>query len=219
MKKVILTLTIITLFSNLFGQINPINNLTFWHDHDMSSTCPNYNCFELNWEAPDTLTQDTLIGYNIYRNSILWRFQDYIGVMCIDGTPPPCLDEDFLNFPAPFWIKVTAVYNSSHIESIANDSVMCGGILININTIENENFVIKKNPVIRGNDIIIKFSNTLEKNFNIRVYNNEGRIMEVIKITKDKSSVRISTDRFNIGIYNIVIILENEIFSRRVLII
>lgn len=219
MKRIALTISIVVSFIGLYGQLNPINNLTFYHWYHYQSNCPNFNCFELNWEVPDTLTQDTLVGYNIYQGDQFWRFQDYIGAACVEALPDPCPDGDFMNIWEAYWIKVTAVYNTTLIESIVNDSAFFGGICTNINTVATENITINTNPVAKGKDIIIQFSNKLEKSLNIRVYNNDGRTVEALRITNDMNHVRISTDRFNTGIYNIVIILENEFFSRRVLII
>lgn len=221
MKKLALTFTLILAsVVAIFAQLNPVNNLEFYHEHVWpGSTCPGYNCFELSWEAPENSTQDTLVGYNIYRDSQLYRFQDYIGVACLDGPPPPCPDADFIDFTAPFWMKVTAVYNSSLVESIANDSIMCMGLLINVNSIENEEIKIQNNPIYKGRDILIKFSNQITKCIEIKVINKEGQVVNNLDIKKGTGSLSIPTDKLNTGFYIIIIVMENKIITEKVIVL
>ena len=71
MKKKLL---LFALFSGLFcfhsfGQNNPVENLTWSQSYVYM-----HNFFELDWDEPAT-PHDELIGYNVYRNDELYRFQ------------------------------------------------------------------------------------------------------------------------------------------------
>jgi len=218
MKKLILISVIFILVQTSFGQLNPINNLEFYHEHVWpNSTCPSYNCFELSWEAPENSIQDTLVGFNIYRDSELYRFQDYIGVTCLDGIPSPCPDADFINFTEPFWMKVTAVYNSSLIESIANDSIMFVGLLININTIENESFTTYPNPTKKW--LYIKKSNpNSNEAYSIELRNLYGQLVR--KETNIQSPhYAMNVADLTAGVYFYVIKEKKEIIQHGKLII
>ncbi|RLD77324.1 MAG: hypothetical protein DRJ10_12135 [Bacteroidetes bacterium] len=219
MKKAIFTFVFLISFVALQAQLNPINNLGFdQYVAGGGSSCPFSNCFTLSWEAPDTSIQDTLIGYNIYRNSVLFRFQEYTDVGCIEGPPPPCPDADFVSFDQ-FWMKVTAVYNSSLAESIANDSIYFMGIVTNIDIKHKEKFEIANNPVIRGNSLNIKFLNEINKNVEISVVDYQGQRIRNLQITRESNSIGISTDKLNTGIYIIVLSYEGEIVSKKIMII
>ena len=207
MKKLIIIFAAFTLLTQTsFGQLNPINNLEFYHEHIYpGSTCPGFNCFNLSWEAPGNSILDTLIGFNIYRNNQLYQFQDYIGVACLDGMPLPCPDADFIIFPAPFWIKVTALYNVELLESIAIDSVMCEGFLININTTENESFTIYSNPAKEW--LYIKQSNP-NLLYNIELRNLFGQLVKQEKNIQS-SNYAMNVADLKAGVY-FYIIKEND---------
>lgn len=220
MKKITFTISVLLMFTCVSGQINPIQNLSYQHWYNFSSGCPSYNCFALNWDEPEPSVQDTLIGYNIYRDNQLWRFQNFEGAGCGEMTIPPCPYENFWNFfPQPFWIKVKAVYNSSHIESIAIDSVESGEFMVNIFSNTIVGFQIVENPVNRGDDLIIRFSDGMKKCSIIRIYDCEGRIVSVLKLSKNENLVSIPTNELRSGIYNAVFIFENEITSRKIILL
>jgi len=67
--KLLFFLFFIAFMFSAFGQNNPVENLTFSQSYEY----PN-NFFELNWEEP-AQPHNELLGYNIYRNDELFRFQ------------------------------------------------------------------------------------------------------------------------------------------------
>jgi len=215
MKKAAFTIMFLVSFVVLQAQLNPINNLEF--EQSIGYGCPYSNCFTLTWGDPD-ISGDTLVGYNIYRDNVLYRFQDYSQISCIDGPPPPCPDADFISFDQ-FWIKVTAVYNSSLAESIANDSIYFMGIVTNIDIKHKEKFEIANNPVIKGNGINIKLLDEINKNVEISVVDYQGQKIKNLPITRDRNFIEISTDRLNTGIYIIVLSYEGTMVSKKIMII
>ena len=124
MKKTILILTlnvIVTFIS--FGQLNPIRNL-YWST--AFSMTDQHMCDTLSWYEPIPSLTDTLMGYNIYQDSLLYGFTSDTLHFChgcfYDYSSSFC---NFMNYVGPgYWyIHVTAVYNQSHIESSYNDSI------------------------------------------------------------------------------------------------
>ncbi len=153
MKKLIFTTLLLTASLLSFSQLNPVSNLTWTHWYDYPC-----NFYSLQWSAPNATSTDTLQGYNVYRNDTLWRFQQNTGVSCI---PWNCTDPDFLQI-MPFWIKVKAVYNASHLESAAIDSAFDMGIAISISEKGNEPVKIITNPISKGEPIRMLFSSVSE---------------------------------------------------------
>lgn len=186
------------------GQLNPVNNLMYEYWYNGVSVCPSYNCFSLDWDEPDVSAQDTLVGYNIYRDSELWRFQDYLGVGCSEAVPD-CPDASFINLDN-FWMKVKAVYNTAHLESPAIDSALFSGILITgIEIAQKENGIIYPNPT----NGIVKID--LEGIRKIIVINASGtKIIEQV----DKSLIDLC--KYSNGIYYIKIITDKEIRIEKV---
>nr|NQU92512.1 T9SS type A sorting domain-containing protein [Bacteroidota bacterium] len=206
MKKFI-TSTLFTLIAVLtFGQLNPVNDFAFEHWYSFGSVCPGFNCFSLNWDEPDVSIQDTLIGYNIYRDSELWRFQDYQGAGCGEATPQ-CPDADFFNFPEPFWVKVKAVYNVTLLESPAVDSAQFLGLMMGTELIQKENEILYPNPTT--GIINIDIENFLK----IIVVNNVGKL---IYVGTDKSIIDLSG--YSKGIYYFKIITDKGVKTEKVVI-
>jgi hypothetical protein len=106
-------------------QFNPINSLQFNHWY----ICPN-NYFDLHWESPNP-SFDTLMGFNIYRNSDLYIFQTENNLYHTENGWN-CGDDFVVYDGGNFWIHVTAVYNSTLDESAYIDSVHCEGFLIDV---------------------------------------------------------------------------------------
>ena len=218
MKKFMFIFVCELLFiSQIFGQLNPIKNLVFKQQHVMFSSCPSFNCIELTWNQPDVSVTDNLVGYNIYRNDILWRFQTYIGFMCNEiGCPDS--NDDFLNFGGPFTITVKAVYNYNHNESIANESAYCAGIATEIKGNIFDKIFIMKNPVLKGDDICISIPDNLNEDYNIQIVSILGQFMSITNMSRDNNIIKIKTNNFNSGIYQILLSFNKQIISRKIIV-
>lgn len=140
MKKLTFIIVTFALVQSSFGQFNPINNLECEHWY----VCPN-NYFVLQWDLPDS-SQDTLIGYNIYRETDLYKFQTETSLYHTEAGGNCGEDFAWYNEGGEFWVHVTALYNSSHQESIYNDSVFCFGYAIGLDEIIHSNLTLFPNP-------------------------------------------------------------------------
>jgi len=203
--------------SQIFGQLNPIKNLVFKQEHVMFSPCPGFNCIELTWELPDISLNDTLIGYNIYRNDLLWRFQADTGFFCNEMGCPNSND-DFINFGGPFTIKVKAVYNYNHIESIANGSAYFAGLYTEIQENLVDKIFILKNPVSQGNDICISIPDNLNEDCNIQIISILGHSINRFNMYRENNLIKIKTNNFNCGIYQIILSFRNQIISKKIIV-
>jgi Secretion system C-terminal sorting domain len=203
--------------SEIFGQLNPIKNLVFKQQHVMFSTCPGFNCIELTWNQPDISVNDNLVGYNIYRNDILWRFQTDIGFFCNEiGCPNS--NDDFLNYGGPFTIKVKAVYNYNHIESIANGSAYFVGLSTEIKGNLFDKIFIMKNPVAKDDEICISIPDNLNEDFNIQIISILGQCINRINMNRENNIIKIKTNNFNSGIYQIILSFKNQSISRKIIV-
>lgn len=105
MNKITLAFVFLLMAFSSDAQNNPVTNLTWQQEYVFM-----HNYFELLWEEPAT-PHDELIGYNVYREQELFRFQTenslhnlYLGSNCGEG---------FLTYgdnPNGFEAHVTAVY-------------------------------------------------------------------------------------------------------------
>ncbi len=201
MKKAVLTLLIFMLIIQAFGQLNPINNLYWNHTYEN----PN-NCFALSWEKPDTSYTDTLIGYNIYRDTSLYRFTTDRSFSC-----NPCIGDtntsfcDFINILGGFTIRIKAVYNSSGIESGTNDSAICYGIAIGMNGPIKEDLKVFPNPTIGKLKVEI---NGLKK---ILVLNEVGAIVLEINTGNE-----VDLSDFARGVYFLKVFTDNGILTEKI---
>ena len=130
---------IFTVFtSNLgFGQINPVQNLIWSHYYDYT----NYrNIYSLSWQSPET-PHHQLIGYHIYRDSQLYKFQTTNSVGCNPdwGVTSGC---DFLT--QAFTVYVKAVYEGN-VESEAV-SYTLNGPALSTKEFLSKSFAISPNP-------------------------------------------------------------------------
>jgi hypothetical protein len=142
LMKTTFTILVLFLSGTCFAQLNPVKNL-YWHQWYSN---PN-NFFELNWSVPDTSLTDTLVGYNIYRNNTLYRFQTATSVHHIATWDTDCGEDFVYNFTPPFYFHVSAVYNINHLVSPFNDSAACLGGMVGLNSIEIPAFSFGPNPI------------------------------------------------------------------------
>lgn len=140
MRKTIVMVMVTMLFRTVSAQLNPVSNLQWDHWY----ICPN-NYFVLSWDAPAP-SDDSLAGYNIYRETDLYRF-DTVQALFNTGYNSNC-GEDFVFYEdgGPFWMHVTALYNKDFLESAYIDSAYCFGFAIGINDPDVSNAVAFPNP-------------------------------------------------------------------------
>lgn len=123
------------------GQINPIQNL-FWEYEYLGLDGENYR---LSWDEPEN-PHNELLGYNVYRNDELYRFQVENELFCYAFFD--CNDDN--GFPhyidgQTFFAHVTAVYVGD-IESEYIDSAFVDETPLGINEIKSKNLKIYPNP-------------------------------------------------------------------------
>jgi hypothetical protein len=200
--------TILILFSSLIltGQINPVNDLYFQQNYMYGNyNCPYFNCFELSWITPDS-SNDTLLGYNIYRNNDFWIFTNETIVSCAGIAP--CGYSDFYD-SIPFWVTVKAIYNSDSIISLANDSVSVGDLFVSVDKIEKEgpglSDLISIYPNPAQNEIHVSSNNRIVID-EINIYNQLGQ--RVIHQNRIDGSIDVSS--LFPGVYFVELIVGNE---------
>ena len=201
MRKNFTLLVFIGLTSQIFAQLNPINNLSW----DQWYQTP-HNFFYLNWEPPDS-SLDTLVGYNIYRDNELYRFQTESQLYHTEnGENCP---ENFLFYGNDngFWMHVTAVYNSTNDESVYIDSVFSLGPMLGIEKIAFQKGKLFPNPTNGKLNIDYK---TVKDIFLI---NQTGKIL---KEYKHESQIDLSD--IPKGIYIIKVITEQGEFIDKIII-
>lgn len=149
----------------LNAQLNPVNNL-LWEHWYISP----YNYFDLWWEQPDS-TLDTLVGYNIYRESDLYRFQTETSLY---HTPAHsnCGDDFLVYGGGGFWIHVNAVYNSTFEESYYIDSVYCYGYAVGIEEHNKQTLSAYPNPFTTSTTM--EYELTEPSHIQLTIYNAIG---------------------------------------------
>jgi len=151
-----------------FGQTNPITNLTWSQTYEF----PN-NYFSLQWDAP-ALPHSTLIGYNVYRENELYRFQTGNSLYLLPQGSN--CDIDFLFYdPAPFLVHVTAVYSPGNTESTFTETVQVLGALLSNPEFKKIDAVLYPNPT---NGILNIGNRNLTK---ILIYDISGKIIKEFK--------------------------------------
>lgn len=182
-----------------FGQINPIENLTWsaWYEF------PN-NYFSLDWNEPEA-PHDEIIGYNVYRESELYRFQIERSLYNLEEGSN--CEEDFLYFNEgqPFYAHVTAVYVGD-IESGYTESVYVEGIVLNTNDYKEQKAIVYPNPT-KG---ILNIQN---KNIqNILVFDFTGKL-----IKEYTSKTQINLSNISKGVYIIKLISEKGVLENKII--
>jgi hypothetical protein len=165
--KNIFTLLLTGVLAQLaFSQINPVQNLEFSEGHEDV-----YTIFGLYWDEPES-PHDELIGYNIYAEDQLYKFQVETSMGCNPefGAYEDC---DFVgsNGGSPFIGYVAAVYEGG-IES-EYVSFEVEGELLNTKEVASEKLNIYPNPVQNT----IYFSG---KAFEISIFDLNGKLLQSI---------------------------------------
>ena len=205
-KILILTFLISSINFNLFGQNNPVENLAWSQSHDLF-----HDYFQLNWDEP-ALPHNELIGYNIYRNNELYRFQTETSLYNIYteifGFVSNCSTE-FLayNDGSGFDIHVTAVYNPGQTESNFLQTEYCYGLVLNNNNFNQNKALIFPNPT---NGILNIGNENLEK---ILVYNISGKL-----VSEFAPIEQIDLSNLSKGLYLIKLISNREIIVDKIVI-
>jgi len=173
MKKSFLLIFAVITCSLGFGQMNPVQNLNWYHTHIF----PYNDIFSLSWQEPET-PHSELIGYNIYRGNELYRFQTYTSLGCDSrwGINDGC---DFLTHA--FTVYVKAVYEGN-IESEAVFYTINGPALSS-KEFSSKSFTISPNPA----KDIINFSDEVS---DITITDLSGKITK--QISKSEKSINIS---------------------------
>lgn len=200
MKKTTFFIIWITLLFQVSGQINPVQNLKWEQSY------VNYmNIFSLTWEKPES-PHNELIGYKIYRNNELYRFQTKIGVF-YNPMQGANSDSDFINYNnSSFTIHVTAVYNPGEVESGYTETIHVEGAALGTSEIKQKHIELYPNPT--------------DGKFNIRnidlnkilVFDANGKM---IKELKPQPTIDLSG--FPKGIYILKLVADKETFVEKVI--
>ena len=207
MKKTLILVLCICI-TPLFAQLNPVQNLSWMHYYDY----PN-NFFALQWEAP-TQPHDELLGYNVYRNNELYRFQTETSVYNLNtplfGIVTNC-PTDFLYFyipgqPSPnsFDMHVTAVY-SSGAESDYLQTEHCDGPLLATTNFTPKQTLVYPNPT---SGVLFLNNQTYTE---ILVYSTSGQV-----VLREQHSSQLDLSSLPKGIYWVKLISENNIQQEKV---
>lgn len=205
-KTLILVLSIY--ITPLLAQLNPVQNLTWMHYYDY----PN-NFFELQWEAP-AQPHDELLGYNIYRNNELYRFQTETSVYNlytqVFGIVTNCTT-DFLGFniqgqPSPngFDMHVTAVYTSG-AESDYLQTEHCVGTLLASTSFQSTKPQLYPNPT---SGVLFLHNQTYTE---VLVYSTSGQV-----VLREQHSSQLDLSSLPKGIYWVKLVSENNIQQEKV---
>jgi hypothetical protein len=146
-----LSVFLVSFVCHSYGQTNPVQNLTFSQSYENM-----HNLFQLTWEEP-AQPHDELIGYNIYRNDELYRFQTdttlYYVYAAIFGAYVTNDGGGFLIYynsgqlnSVEFDIHVTAVYNPGPVESSYLQTEHCYGAALSTAAFKPEQTVLYPNP-------------------------------------------------------------------------
>jgi len=211
-KKLLLFTFLICAFTiNSYAQNNPIENLTWSHWYEYPR-----NFFELNWDEP-AQPHNELIGYNIYRNNELYRFQTertiYNFWTPLYGIVTNCDGESFffqnngeLNENG-LEIYVTAVYNPGQIESEYLQTIFDQGLLLPTKIFTQKKAMLFPNPT---NGILNIGNENLEK---ILVCDVSGKVL-----SEFAPNSQIDLSNLSKGIYLIKLLSNKEIIVDKIVI-
>jgi len=201
MKKLFLTfaITLFFVFQSL-GQINPIENLTWsqWYDFPI-------NYFILEWEEPE-IPHDDLIGYNVYREDELYRFQEETSLYNL-VEDSNCEEEFLIYNDGGFFVHVTAVYNPNEIESSYTQTVWVDGYALNVEDAKQNTPILYPNPTTG----VLNIEN--ENIDKIIVLDISGKIL-----SKIEPKPQIDLSNYTKGIYFVKLISEKRILVGKIIV-
>ncbi|MNK64892.1 Beta-agarase D precursor [compost metagenome] len=176
MKKYFFFIFVILIYNLGWGQNNPVQNLSWYHTHIF----PYNNIFSLSWAPPATPHND-LIGYNIYRENELYRFQTNTSLGCDSrfGISNGCGFEYYKDGGA-FTGFVAAVY-AGNVES-EYVSFNVGGATLDVTYPSLKQIKIFPNPV----KDILYFS---EEVSNIRIVDISGKLVRQFSILEKSINI------------------------------
>jgi hypothetical protein len=216
MKKIIIFCLIILTGLTVKAQLNPVNNLYWSTDFSQSDQSM---CDTLSWNKPAQSLTDTLIGYNIYQNNILYEFTTDTLHTChgclYDFSSSFCF---FIGYSGhqDFYIHVTAVYNLSHTESDYNDSIYWNfnmwpiGIKEMINTNSTISSIIQSNS-----SIMIKFTQSVN-NGTLILSNYLGQKIYEMNFKKEENEINFNSP--DSGLYFLSLMTNKDKIVRKIII-
>jgi hypothetical protein len=197
MKKIIHTFAIVIFFTfQAIGQINPVLNLTWEQGYNSPD-----NWWILSWDEPE-LPHNELLGYNIYRDDELYRFQTENSLYFFDEQNNNC-GNDFFDFNGnhgQFYVHVTALYNPGPVESDYTETIYIQGLVISTDDFKKEKSILYPNPT---NGIVNIESEEVKR---ILLYDISGKIIKDIRPTQ-----HFDISDLTKGIYIVKLITDNGI--------
>lgn len=210
-KNAFFLVFILAIVSKSFGQNNPIENLTWSQSYENM-----HNYFQLSWEEP-IQPHNELLGYNIYRNNELYRFQtettlynlytSVYGFVYNCGADFLLHDNQLQAYTDGFDIHVTAVYNQEPAESNYLQTVHSDGAALTTAYFTQEKAILFPNPT--SGELTIGNLN-LEK---IGIYDISGKEMKVFAPT-----TQIDLSDISKGFYIIKLFSEDKIIMNKIVI-
>lgn len=186
MKKLVL-LFLLSAFA-ASAQLNPASNLQYGaaYNYPGYSGCPQYNCFKLTW-SPPTASNDTLIGYRVYRNNILYWTQTDTLLGCAVLNVCDAASTHWFDI-MPFWCTVKAMYNSDSAMAASIDSVYIPGAMINISEAPaSKKLSIYPNP--SAGKVTITYASGISGDETVTVFNALGKQVKQIKVTGNTTAL------------------------------
>ena len=211
MKKLLLFAFYIAFTITATAQNNPVQNLTWYQTYQM----PN-NFFELKWDAPAS-PHNELLGYNIYRNGELYRFQtetslynlytDVYGYVSNCDINFLAIDNQDQPYTDGFDVYVTAVYNPNQVESEYLQTYHTNPPALEVTTITQGKALLYPNPT---NGLLTIENQNLTK---IKIYDMTGKVLKEFFPT-----TQIDVSGLPKGIYLLQLFSERKLITSKIVI-
>ena len=217
MKTKLFSLLLLTITFNIFAQINPVQNLSWTHIYgDQGGAAPmGFNAFDLHWDEP-AQPHDQILGYNIYRNGVLYGFQTdrflynrYNIVMATVETN--CTEGGgFITYNdcQGFTIYVTAVYSPNNTESGHVQSATVMGCALSSTNFNQEKSQVYPNPT--AGIINLKNLNTQK----LSLYDISGKLIKEF----EGGTSQIDLTNFSKGMYLIKLFSEEGVIIDKIIV-
>ena len=75
-----------------------------------------------------------------------------------------------------------------------------------------------KNPVVKGEEICISIPDNLNEEYNIQIVSILGQFMSTTNMSRENDIIKIKTNNFNSGIYQILLSFKNQRVSRKIIV-